>query len=161
MRLRVWKGKKSCVSSTTMVAGTRKSPTFSTTTTNRNPIPTTNKVVIRLETTSKAAINLSRTPHLVPLLLKRGTSLRSKNFLTHALLVTLGVWTRCNITSCLVQPIVFFLFCSVRRGPIFTNQKQNHFPFSFSSLRKLYIRLSQPFTYMMECGSINKHVKLL
>uniref|UniRef100_A0A0D3E6G9 Uncharacterized protein n=1 Tax=Brassica oleracea var. oleracea TaxID=109376 RepID=A0A0D3E6G9_BRAOL len=48
MRLRVWKGKKSCVSSTTMVAGTRKSPTFSTTTTNRNPIPTTNRVVISL-----------------------------------------------------------------------------------------------------------------
>ncbi|KAF3597750.1 hypothetical protein DY000_02022878 [Brassica cretica] len=71
MRLRVWKVRKSCVSSTTMVAGTKKSPTFSKTTTNRNPIPTTNRVVIRLETTSKAAISLSQTPRLVPLLLKR------------------------------------------------------------------------------------------
>ncbi|KAG5393573.1 hypothetical protein IGI04_023536 [Brassica rapa subsp. trilocularis] len=36
--------RKSCASSTTMVAGTKRSPTFSTTTTNRNPIPTTNRV---------------------------------------------------------------------------------------------------------------------
>ncbi|KAF2553055.1 hypothetical protein F2Q68_00035778 [Brassica cretica] len=65
MRLRVWKVKKSCVLSTTMVAGTKKSPTFSTTTTNRNPIPTTNRVVISLRTTSKTAISLNKTLLLV------------------------------------------------------------------------------------------------
>ncbi|KAF3570036.1 hypothetical protein F2Q69_00060864 [Brassica cretica] len=60
MRLRVWKVKKRCVSSTTMTVGTRKSPTFSTTTTNRNHILTTKRVIISLGTTSKATISLSK-----------------------------------------------------------------------------------------------------
>ncbi|KAG5415307.1 hypothetical protein IGI04_002874 [Brassica rapa subsp. trilocularis] len=42
----------------------KKEPTFSTTTTNSNPIQPTTRVVIRLETTSKAAISLSKTPRL-------------------------------------------------------------------------------------------------
>ena len=73
MRLMGWKGKKSCVSSTTMVVDTGKSLIFSTTTTHRDLIPATNKeatspratttsrVVTSLGTISKATISLSRT----------------------------------------------------------------------------------------------------
>ncbi|KAF2577797.1 hypothetical protein F2Q68_00003450 [Brassica cretica] len=85
MRLRVWKVKKSCVSSTTMAVGTRKNPTFSTTTTNINHILTTNKVVISLGTTSKATISLSKTLLLVSP--TKGTSLLNNKLILLPLLL--------------------------------------------------------------------------
>ncbi|KAF2602556.1 hypothetical protein F2Q70_00025390 [Brassica cretica] len=48
-----------------MIAGTRKSQTFSTTTTNRDLTPITNRVVISLGTTSKTAFSLNKTLLLV------------------------------------------------------------------------------------------------
>lgn len=66
MRLMVWKTKKSCASSTTMVLGTGWSLIFSTTTTSKGSTLTTSKDdTSRSKTLSKGAISLGKTPLLV------------------------------------------------------------------------------------------------
>ncbi|KAF3545153.1 hypothetical protein DY000_02010000 [Brassica cretica] len=68
-----------------MVAGIRKSQTFSTTTTNRDLTPTTSRVVISLGTTSKAAISLNKT--LLPVSTTKDNNLPNNNLLLLPLLL--------------------------------------------------------------------------
>ncbi|KAF3540738.1 hypothetical protein F2Q69_00022155 [Brassica cretica] len=66
MRSMVWKAKKSYASSTTMVLGTGRNRTFSTTTTSKGLTPTTNKEdTNQSRTLSKGAISQGKTSLLV------------------------------------------------------------------------------------------------
>ena len=98
MRLMVWKDKKSCASSTTMVLSTGRNLTFSTTTTSKSPTQTTSKEdTSRSKTPRKGAISLGKTPLLVSPITTISL-LRLKEVLPK-LQLQIQVWMQCSRNS--------------------------------------------------------------